>query len=231
MEIVNQGQRLIETRAGKVYLCDWGKLYILDEQTGNVLFQNTEINMGAAALYTFDENGYLYTASYLAPIYKIDPTGKVILNTFISNLGYYHINKLYINSDSKLVVECPEDENLITKIELNKDTFSIENVSSNYTSELNGEYKKEIGTLKIDALSDAHIFYSFRLEKNNLGYVDGTATKQDGVYVSYRGENIITFKFVGNSIEVSEQYDKSKYTISSPECGGGVYLSGTYVKK
>lgn len=106
---INEGLKLIGTKNGKVYICDWGKLYILDEQNGNVIYSNTEINMGAAAVTAFDDNNNLYTASYLAPLCLFDTEGRIISLTYdLWDNGASHANKITIEGD-KLIIDCGDD--------------------------------------------------------------------------------------------------------------------------
>lgn len=234
--IVNQAQKLIGTKNGKVYLCDWGKLYILDEQKGSVLYSNTRVNIGGAAVTTFDKNNNLYTASYLAPVYKFDENGKELLNTQdLWNSGFITPSKMYMSSDKYLTIEYKKNSGEYDNIvDIDTNTLMIEKVKSTYQSDITGKYTIARGPLNIVALSEDTIFYSFRLvrENGNMGFVDGYASKQnDGSYISNREENKVKFVFEGKTVNVTEQYDEDKHTMSSPECGGGVYLANKYVKE
>lgn len=123
-QITNEGIKLIETRKGKVYLCDWGKLYILDEQTGDVLAKNTEVNIGAARAYTFDDDDNLYTVSYLSALNKFDSNGKLIKSTSdVWNEGFAWPKSMNINGND-LKVEFEEGTATISK-----ETFSITNTN------------------------------------------------------------------------------------------------------
>ena len=128
VEIVNRGLKLIETKKGKVYLCDWGKLYILDEQTGKVLAKNTEHNMGAAAVYIFDENDNLYTTSYLSAVDKFDTNAKLLKTTEskIWDEGFYWPKKMTLNGDN-LTIDYG-DEGIVT---INKNTLEIVDTKNN----------------------------------------------------------------------------------------------------
>lgn len=125
-EVINRGLKLIETRKGKVYLCDWGKLYILDEQTGKVLAQNIEHNMGAAAVYIFDENDNLYTTSYLAAVDKFDTNAKLLKTTEskIWDEGFYWPKKMTLNGNN-LIIDYGDEG----KVTVNKDTLEIVDVN------------------------------------------------------------------------------------------------------
>ena len=133
-EVINRGLKLIETRNGKVYLCDWGKLYILDEQTGKVLAQNTEHNMGAAAVYIFDENDNLYTTSYLAAVDKFDTNAKLLKTTDskIWDKGFYWPKKMTLNGNN-LVIDYG-DEGSVT---VNKETLEIIDAKNNTNTQQN----------------------------------------------------------------------------------------------
>lgn len=127
VEPENRGQKLIETRKGKVYLCDWGKLYILDEQTGDVLAKNIECNIGAAAVYTFDENDNLYTVSYLSFLNKFDTNAKLIKSTEeVWNKGFAWPKGMTLNGDN-IVIDYGE-EGVIT---VNKETLEITDTKKN----------------------------------------------------------------------------------------------------
>lgn len=120
-ESVNKGCKLIETRNGKVYLCDYGKLYILDAKNGKVLAENKETNIGAAAVHVFDENNNLYTVSYLSSVNKLDSNAKLLKSTEEAwNNGFVWPKKMSINGNS-LVIDYG-DEGVIT---LNKDTLAV----------------------------------------------------------------------------------------------------------
>ena len=103
-ESVNRSLKLIGIKNNKVYVCDWGKLYILDEQTGKVLYSNTEVNMGGAAVTAFDDNNNLYTASYLAPLCLFDTEGRIISLTFdLWDNGFYTAKKITIEGDNLII--------------------------------------------------------------------------------------------------------------------------------
>ena len=114
VERVNEGQRIIGQRNGKVYLCDWGKLYILDEQTGKVLNYNDKVGIGAATCWTIDEDENIYTISYLSALNVFDKNAKLIKqvwdlqaiynNTFIS---------LNVNGQKQLNLVYETDENVV----------------------------------------------------------------------------------------------------------------------
>ena len=133
-EAINRGLKLIETRKGKVYLCDWGKLYILDEQTGKVLAQNTEHNIGAAAVYIFDENDNLYTTSYLAAVDKFDTNAKLLKTTDskIWDKGFYWPKKMTLNGNN-LIIDYG-DEGSVT---VNKETLEIIDAKNNTNMQQN----------------------------------------------------------------------------------------------
>lgn len=133
-EAINRGLKLIETRNGKVYLCDWGKLYILDEQTGKVLAQNTEHNIGAAAVYIFDENDNLYTTSYLAAVDKFDTNAKLLKTTEskIWDNGFYWPKKMTLNGNN-LIIDYG-DEGSVT---VNKETLEIIDAKNNTNTQQN----------------------------------------------------------------------------------------------
>lgn len=148
-EAINRGLKLIETRNGKVYLCDWGKLYILDEQTGKVLAQNIEHNIGAAAVYIFDENDNLYTTSYLAAVDKFDTNAKLLKTTDskIWDKGFYWPKKMNLNG-SNLIIDYGDEG----KVTVNKDTLEIvdinktepnNNSKNDNTNTTNSDYAKE----------------------------------------------------------------------------------------
>ena len=121
MQIVNEGQKLIETRKGKVYICDWGRLYILDEQTGKVLAKNTEMNIGAAAVHIFDENDNLYTVSYLAFLNKFDRNAKLIKSTEeVWNNGFAWPQSMTIDGNNLII-----DYGIEGVVTVNKNTFEI----------------------------------------------------------------------------------------------------------
>ena len=191
-EIVNKGQKLIETRKEKVYLCDWGKLYILDEQTGEVLAKNTENNIGAAKVYAFDENDYLYTVSYLAGLYKFDTNAKVIKSTEeLWDRGFAWPQKMTINGNN-IIIDYGE-EGIAT---VNKDTFKV---VENETKMPNNEKstKKQINKLN---LSDENLAYAVS-DLNDFS--DGMKlTTDDYMLVAYNMINDKIVKVKNDSDEV-----------------------------
>lgn len=124
-QIVNEGIKIIEKRNDKVYVCDWGKLYILNLQYGDVLAKNTDTNIGAASTYVFDENGNLYTVSYLSAINMFDSNAKLIRKTDEAwNNGLAWPKKMTIDGN-KLIVDYGEEGS----ITLNKDTLEVININ------------------------------------------------------------------------------------------------------
>lgn len=136
-EVINRGLKFIETRKEKVYLCDWGKLYILDEQTGKVLAQNTEHNIGAAEVYIFDENDNLYTTSYSTAVDKFDTNAKLLKTTEskIWDEGFYWPKKMTLNGNN-LIIDYGDEG----KVTINKDTLEIVDVNK---TELNNNSKND----------------------------------------------------------------------------------------
>ena len=174
-EAINRGLKLMETRKGKVYLCDWGRLYILDEQTGKVLAQNIEHNMGAAAVYIFDENDNLYTTSYLAAVDKFDTNAKLLKTTEskIWDEGFYWPKKMTLNGNN-LIIDYGDEG----KVTVNKDTLEIVDVNkteSNNNSETgnqtistsNNNTTQTITELTADELKDLEKYLN-KLEYNGF---------------------------------------------------------------
>ncbi|MBR2786439.1 MAG: hypothetical protein IKD76_02965 [Clostridia bacterium] len=160
-EVINRGQKLIETRKGKVYLCDWGKLYILDEQTGKVLAKNTEHNIGVATVYTFDENDNLYTISYLTSLDKFDTNANLLKTTDskIWDKGFYWPQNMTLEGN-KLSIDYGE-EGIVT---VNKDTLEIINSKSNNIAS-NSNYNTAIAEIK-KCLKDEKWLKENELKKN-----------------------------------------------------------------
>lgn len=156
MQVTNEGIKFIETRKGKVYLCDWGKLYILDEQTGEVVAKNTEENIGAARAYTFDDDDNLYTVSYLSALNKFDSNAKLIKSTFdVWNEGFAWPKSMSIDGNNLTIVfeegtaTVKKDTLTITDTKKATDNNSDENKTNNTNNTTNNntttanEYAKE----------------------------------------------------------------------------------------
>jgi len=113
-------RNIISTRKGKVYLSDYSTLYVLDEQTGQVLDINAEATMGKEnACFVFDDEDNFYIYDYMMPLQKLDKNGDLIGSVYINDGRYIWPNKLSIQGD-ELVIECDEG-----KLTLNRKDLSI----------------------------------------------------------------------------------------------------------
>lgn len=206
MNIVNEGQKLIEIRNGKVYLCDWGKLYILDEQTGNVLSKNTEANIGAAGAHVFGDNENLYVISYLSYLNKFDENGNLLSQTGeLWDDGYTQPNKISIEGDN-LIVDFGEQGCVTVNkntLKIRKDTNNSQaNITQNQTN-TNNEHDiavteikkclKDENWLKEKEIADG-LNLSLKLEKIQ------EEEKYDGYY------SIVTSELEMSNYELRNQY-------------------------
>ena len=112
----------ITSHRGKVYLCDWSKLCVLDAKTGKVINRD-DTYIGWAQRYVFDDDGDFYVTSYLANLNRFDENGKNLCYT--SALHDYFISdnyaiKLRIDGD-KLIVDFDEGGS----ITFDKDTLEV----------------------------------------------------------------------------------------------------------
>lgn len=208
-EAINRGQKLIDTRKGKVYLCDWGRLYILDEQTGKVLAQNTEHNIGAAAVYIFDESDNLYTTSYLAALDKFDTNANLIKTTDseIWDKGFCWPQSMTFNGNN-LIIDYGE-EGVIT---VDKDTFKIIDVKKSLSQTFIGQYNNDAHTekylLSINSIKVNEINFSF--ETINKGkIVDITAyLKEDGTVAEFNN-TVASGKIIFNAEAIEIEFTSS----------------------
>lgn len=113
VERVNESQKIMGQKNGKVYLCDWGKIYILDEQTGKVLSYNKQVGIGGGTCWAIDNNENIYTLSYLAPLNVFDKNAKIIKQVW--DLQAVYNNKFVdfnIDNQNKLNIVYETDENV-----------------------------------------------------------------------------------------------------------------------
>lgn len=145
VERSNSGLNLIGTNNGKVYLCDWGNLYILDEQTGKVLKSNVNIDekIGYATANAFDKDNNLYTVSYPMYLRKIDENGNFLCSTGeLWDKGLIWPKSLKIENDT-LIAEYYEGTAKVALGDLSIKEISY-NTNENQTSNSNNiSYKKE----------------------------------------------------------------------------------------
>ncbi len=179
-EIVNRGQKLIETRKGKVYLCDWGKLYILDEQTGKVLAKNTDHNMGAARVYVFDENDNLYTVSYLSNLDKFDTNAKLINSTEeVWNKGFVWPQNMTL-SGNNLIIDYGE-EGVVT---VNKDTFKIVAERTQQNTETETEYNTAVTEIKKCFKDEEWVKQNITMKYNQFNQPIGENEKHKHTFIT-----------------------------------------------
>lgn len=217
-EIVNRGLKLIETRKGKVYLCDWGKLYILDEQTGKVLAKNTEHNMGAAKVYVFDENDNLYTISYLSSLDKFDTNANLVKSTGEAwDKGLAWPQKMTLNGNN-LTIDYG-DEGVITfnkdtfeTVETKQDTSSNSNNSQSETAKYLGKWYDEDNSSELNVLSIANGYCSFSWSIYRLTGLENTVVslKNNSGSFYFQGYDDKNF----NSIQDDGEHYYRKATIS-----------------
>ena len=101
--IVNERQKLMTIKDGKIYLCDWGKLYILDLATGNVLYKNTETNIGGGTAYIFDENNNLYVIAYLTGLNVFNEEANCIKTVSNLEAGYSMDQQMSIENNQLII--------------------------------------------------------------------------------------------------------------------------------
>lgn len=196
--IVNERQKLMTIKDGKIYLCDWGKLYILDLATGNVLYKNTETNIGGGTACIFDENNNLYVIAYLTGLNVFNEEANCIKT--ISNLeaGYSMEQQMSIENNELIIkYNFPQeneaktyDSDIINLNDLfdNSDKISPKEIS--ITNQLGFE---ELEKVKLDSDGNVSLVFKESSELYNI-YQKGSSE-----YKVNENVKLIDVLSVGNS--------------------------------
>ena len=253
-QLVNENQKLMTIKDGKIYLCDWGKLYILDLATGNVLYKNTDCNIGSGTACTFDENNNLYVIAYLANLQVFDEEANCI--EIVRNIeAAYSMDQQMLIENNELIIKYnfPQgneaktyDSDIINLNDLfdNSDKISPKEIS--ITNQLGFE---ELEKVKIDSNGNVSLVFKESSElyniyqKGNSGYkvnenvksIDvlsvGNSGSADLVMIKLNGTvEIISSEKISNEKIVLEKLDISNVDFIIKHFGGSAW-SYSIVKK
>lgn len=158
-QIINEGLHVLTTRNDKVYVNEWGKLYILDMQTGNELYHASDSdlpgyspNMGKNPKFIFDEDDNIYTFGYLTLLQKYDKNAKL---KGALDIGLYHTNDITMKIEGdNLVITTIDNETIV--VDLNQFTIINDTTSTPVQNQTNtnNEYDKDAYVKKINEIKN-----------------------------------------------------------------------------
>ncbi|MBQ7926119.1 MAG: hypothetical protein IJ335_07470 [Lachnospiraceae bacterium] len=200
---------------GMYYFAEQGTVTALDVQTGEVRWQNQELE-GSGVAYDFDEHGTLYIAGYFSPdLMMIDKDGKTLkkLARLDEEKHYWPYQVDYEDGYVYITYECYDDWNWDEKAypeghglsyRVSDGSIGVEHNVTEAAPQLAGSYENtNFDTLQVDYLGEDTYLINMSLYRTQ--YISNLKGQREGDTVVFEGDYENGFSYKGQIEKAGDQ--------------------------